>query len=470
MKCLFLISFLYFSFFATAQSLNKSQVNTIEQSIKEEIKNSSTPGLSICIINNGKIAYQHSFGIANTTTNIPVTDSTVFEIASLTKIFTSIALQTALQKQGIGINEPIGNVIKGLAPGMSAVTYAQLLSHTSGIIDAWPVRADLTDNVLAYFADAGDKGLFEEPGKVFSYSNNGFALAGLALATINKTSYTKAVEDFILKPLKMTNSSFNIYDVAYRSFAVGHTIDPKGTAIPTLMSFYKKSQPAGGLFSNIKDLSTFAISLLNSGNFNNDQAINAQVIDTLFSKRINVFSVPVGPLNYATFPEGSYGYGTIHFTYNNLRFIGHPGEAVSQNAFFFLEPNKKFAVIMLSNRGFYLFMNSFKKIVDVVLGVKETKLMPFNEKNKNYQPFTGKYIVPDITRDVKQWSEVFEQEGKLFMKLEDNRTFELKQIGDAEFSFKDPGFLFPSAIAFYKDAEGKYKYLNYLFRTRIKTE
>ena len=99
MKYIFLVSLLHFISFAKAQSFNQSQVIAIEQSIKEEMKYSSTPGLSICIINNGKIAYQRSFGIANTSTNIPVTDSTIFEIASLTKIFTSIALQTALQKK-----------------------------------------------------------------------------------------------------------------------------------------------------------------------------------------------------------------------------------------------------------------------------------------------------------------------------------------------------------------------------------
>jgi CubicO group peptidase (beta-lactamase class C family) len=140
MKFLFLVPLLHFIFFASSQSLNKSQVAAIEQSIREEMKYSSTPGLSICIINNGKIAFQHSYGIANTTTNIPVTDSTIFEIASLTKIFTSVALQTALKKQGINMNEPIGKVIKGLSPGMSAVPYAQLLSHTSGIMDAWPLK------------------------------------------------------------------------------------------------------------------------------------------------------------------------------------------------------------------------------------------------------------------------------------------------------------------------------------------
>jgi len=232
----------------------------------------------------------------------------------------------------------------------------------------------------------------------------------------------------------------------------------------------KKSQPAGGLFSNINDLSTFALNLLNRGVSNSQQLINPQVIDTLLVKRRTTFSVPAAPLNYATFPEGRYGYGSIHFTYNNLHFIGHPGEAVSQNAFFFMEPDKKFAVIMLSNRGFYLFMNSFKKIVDVVLGVKEIKSSPFIAKSKNYHAFTGKYTVPDINGDKKQWSEILETEGKLFMKLEDNRVFELEQIGNAEFSFKDPSFLFPSAIAFYKDELGKYKYLNYLFRTRIKMD
>jgi len=470
MKFLSLLTILLFGLFASSQSLNKNLVAAIEQSIKEEMKYSSTPGLSICIINNSKVVYQHSFGIANTTTNIPVTDSTIFEIASLTKVFTSIALQTALQKNGISINEPIGTFVKGLAPGISSVTFAQLLSHTSGIIDSWPLKIDCADNVLDYFAEAGDKGLFEKPGKVFSYSNNGFALAGLALASINKTSYTKAVEDYILKPLQMTNSSFNIYDVVYRSFAVGHNIGPNGTATPTLLSFYKKSQPGGGLFSNINDLSKLAITLLNKGVVGNNQIINQQVIDTLFVKRNNVFSVPAAPLNYLTFPNGTYGYGTIHFPYNSLNFVGHPGEAVSQNAFLFMEPHKKFAVIMLSNRGFYLFMNSFKKIVEVALGVKESEPVPFIAKNKNYQPFVGKYIVPDLNREGKQWSEIFERDGNLFMKTEDNKTVELKQIGNAEFSFKDSSFLFPSAIAFYKDDQGKYKYLNYLFRTRMRVE
>jgi hypothetical protein len=175
-------------------------------------------------------------------------------------------------------------------------------------------------------------------------------------------------------------------------------------------------------------------------------------------------------LNYLTFPNGTYGYGTIHFPYNNLRFVGHPGEAVSQNAFLFMEPDIKFAVIILSNRGFYLFMNSFKKIVDVVLGVKESKPASVIAKNKNYQPFVGKYIVPDLNREGKQWSEIFERDDNLFMKTEANKTFELKQIGNAEFSFNDSPFLFPSAIAFYKDEQGKYKYLNYLFRTRMKVQ
>ena len=94
----------------------------------------------------------------------------------------------------------------------------------------------------------------------------------------------------------------------------------------------------------------------------------------------------------------------------------------------------------------------------------------FNKKDKNYQVFTGKYIVPDLNKSGKQWSEIFETAGKLFMRLEDKRVFELEPIGHAEFSFKDPDFLFPSAIAFYKDEQGKYKYLNYLFRTRIKAE
>lgn len=454
---------------AAGQSLTHQQVAAIENSLKEEMASSFTPGLAICIIKDGRVCYSNSFGTANTATKQSLSDSTIFQIASVTKMFTSLALQMTLEKSNISLNEPIGSVLKGLSPGLASVTFAQLLNHTSGIIDAWPMKNTCPDDVLEYFATAGDKALFEKPGKVFSYSNNGYALAGLVIATLNRTSYTAAITNLILKPLQMSNSSFNLYDVAYKPLAAGHQVNNiSGKASPTLLEFSKKSQAAGGMFSNIQDLSKFAIAILNKGLVDDNRIFSMKVMDTLFRKSNNSFSVPSDQLSYLSFPGGTYEYGNINFRYQQRDFIGLAGEAVFQNALLMMQPDERFAVIILSNRGFYLFTKSFKKIVDVVLNLKEPAVKADAVKGQNNAAFIGKYFVPDPEGRNATWSEIFQKENKLYMRLEDGREFELTQTGSAEFSFNDPTYLFPSAIAFYKDDKGDYRYLNYLFRTRIK--
>src|SRR5688572_22358537 len=123
MKSLFFLLICLTQLGATGQSLTHKQIVAIENSLKEEMASSYTPGLSICIIKDARVCYSNSFGTANTATKQSLSDSTIFQIASVTKMFTSLALQMTLEKSNLSLNEPVGSVLKGLSPGLASVTF-----------------------------------------------------------------------------------------------------------------------------------------------------------------------------------------------------------------------------------------------------------------------------------------------------------------------------------------------------------
>jgi len=95
----------------------------------------------------------------------------------------------------------------------------------------------------------GDKLLFDNPDTVLSYSNLGFALAGLVLSTLNNSSYEDAINNIVFKPLQMTHSTFDIYQAVLNSFAVGHYQNNTGEVITGMYNLsYPTISPAGGIF------------------------------------------------------------------------------------------------------------------------------------------------------------------------------------------------------------------------------
>jgi len=118
-----------------AQTLTQTQITAIEKAITEEMKVAGIPGVALAIINDNQVVYEKSFGLANSQTGIEMTDTSIFQIASVSKIFTALTILTELRDANIGVYEPVGTVIKGLSPGLSSITFHQLLSHTGGLID-----------------------------------------------------------------------------------------------------------------------------------------------------------------------------------------------------------------------------------------------------------------------------------------------------------------------------------------------
>ncbi len=444
-------------------SLNAfSQLNNtvLDSTILADMKKAAAPGAAMAVVFNGRVVYQKSFGVANVFKETPIdAGNSIFHISSITKTFTALALLKVCEDKKIDIQQPIGNYVKNLSPKQSAITFHQLLSHTSGIVDEWEQTKE--KSLSKYFADMGDNGFFETPGSVFSYSNNGYALAGLLLEKLTGTSYTIAIDSIIIKPLQLNNTLFGYAEVQKRNYVTGYQNNI--SVDPVLQE--AKDMPAGGLFSTTNDLIKFA-QIFYSNNTNTHPF--KLVTQKMFGNYIYDGTMP----EYLGYADAYYGYGLINFSYKGVQFSGHPGEGESQNATCVIAPKHNGCIIILSNAGFYPFRNSFEKAIELFFPTPKTAVVanePKAIRSFELKDLVGKYIDPKVKTGTGNVMEVKQEGNNLLLIMNETEKISLEKTGLNKFILKADLAKFPIEIGFYENKKTKkVKYLVFYGRVLLK--
>ncbi len=453
------ILFLFVTSTLFSQNIEQRSIHEIEQVVQNDMQISNAPGAAIAFIKNGKIAYQKAFGISNAKTKTPVNTSTLFLTASVTKVITTTALLIACEKNNISVNTPVGKIVSNLSPKLSRLTIHQILSQSSGILDHWPTRKKFKNDLLEYYTRYGDKLVCEELESVFSYTNFGHALAGLILMKLNESTFQEAIDALVFKPLNMNSSTFDINIAKLNNYSTGH----KNGKVSAHKLIYPLVQPSASLFSNINDLARFAICFMNNGVIDNKQVISKKVIEQMSGNYTEI-----GVLNvYFGYPNSFYNYGLIGFNFRGIDFIGHPGESASQNILFAMAPDHNSAFILLSNTGYYPFINSFEKMVETLLPFQEGS-EPSTPFINNFNKFTGKYYTANIHRTKEDIIEIEKRGKDLYIRLSEEEIYPLTISGNTTFTYTNPNYKFSMEIKFYPDDKGDIKYLNHFWRTLIK--
>src|SRR5882724_5842193 len=239
----------------------------LEKVVLEELKETNTPGATVAIISGDRAIYAKGFGTSNIETGAPMTPDMLFRIGSTTKMFTAAALVTLAVDGRLKLDEPVGNYVKGLNPKISQVTAHQLLTHTAGVIYEAPMYGDHDDSAMGRTIRSWKEDqLFTEPGKIISYSNPGYWLAGFTVETISGKPYADQMNESLFKPLGMTSTTFRPTVAMTYPLAQGHNAAGKST--PTVVRPFADnaaSWPAGSMFSNVLELSRFIIAFMNGG-------------------------------------------------------------------------------------------------------------------------------------------------------------------------------------------------------------
>ena len=426
--CFVLVLILLTTIQSFAQSSGKpTDFTALEETVLAELKEKRAAGAAVAIVRNDQIVFAKGFGTANVETNQPVTPDMLFQIGSITKTFTALAVTSFAAEGKLRLDVPVGNYVKGLSPKLSQVNLSQLLSHTAGIIDEPDEYGAQDESLMAtYLRSWKDEYCLFEPSEIFSYSNSGFALAGFTMQEAVGKPYVEIMNERVFAPLRMTRTTFRPTVAMTYPLAVGHKSAEQLTVVRPLPND-ARLYPAGTAYSSANELARFAIAFLNNGRLDGKRIIAPAVIKQMSEPRAQQLSAP---------DDTSYGYGLFMNHAGGMRRIWHEGSMTGYVAMMMFVPERHVAVIVLSNTDGVVLDKTEEKALELMLpsAVKEepkakTVQSVSEAEIKNY---VGTYSQPN------RWkTEVFIKEGRLFIK-EFNREMPLNKIGENRFSFEFP--------------------------------
>lgn len=236
--------------------------NLIQDIITEHARYSRGSGLAI-LTSKGNQTEQFFAGFKSAINKEPVTENTIFEIGSITKVFTALVLLESINNQIISnINDPINNY---LPPNVSIfkcnftqITFKHLVTHTSTL------PRDL-NNIISIHIEELEEFInnykcSEQPGTKYLYSNLGFVILGYTLQHILNKTFDEMVYEAVTSKLNMNDTKCFIGDNP--NLTIGHSF----TKEEPYLGRTSVSCSSGGLFSNLKDMKTFLLANINEGN------------------------------------------------------------------------------------------------------------------------------------------------------------------------------------------------------------
>ena len=310
----------------------------VDNYINTLVSNNS-PGIAIGVIYQGEQRISKGYGLADIDNNTPISNSTPFYLASVSKQFFSMGV-LLLEEQGLlSINDRVNQYFPEFPSDWSDITIHYLLSHQSGVPDYFRSLsdgelADITNIEVLEWAVQND--LNFSPGVNFNYSNTGYVILSLLIERVSQTSIETFMENNIYAPLGMSNTL--VYDESKPNIpgrAIGYS--SKGN----LLDYNILTTGGGGIYSTIEDLFLWSEAL-------DDYLI---VEKSTFESAITTY-------------RENYGYGWIIEPDSDNQIIFHSGGLRGFRTFIFKDKNKDMTVVMLSNGELDWLGDLFSKIVN----------------------------------------------------------------------------------------------------------
>jgi CubicO group peptidase (beta-lactamase class C family) len=169
-----------------------------------------SPGASVVVIHDGKVAYSQAYGFADLESHVRATTETDYRLASLTKQFTATAIMLLAEDGKLRYDDRVTDLLPGFPAYGHDITVRHLLTHTSGL---WDYEAFVPDTAAVQVKDRdvltllgrADSTYFE-PGSAFRYSNSGYAVLALLVEQVSGVPYARFLHDRIFQPLGMGSS------------------------------------------------------------------------------------------------------------------------------------------------------------------------------------------------------------------------------------------------------------------------
>jgi CubicO group peptidase (beta-lactamase class C family) len=284
---LLLASLVLITFFAEAQNSNFSKrLPIVEKYFDSLLKEWNIPGLAIGIVYKDQLIYSKGFGYRDLEKKLPVEPTTLFPIASNTKLFTATAACMLAEENKFSLDKPVKNYLPAInfyTEELNAkVTLRDMLSHRTGLprYDAFWANASFSRKELVEKISYMKPQLGFREGYI--YNNVMFAAAGAVMEAVTHSTWEDIIRQKIFAPLQMNASCFNSSDMKnYGNYSLSY-FEQDSTKKLLPRQFEAQSMalgPAGTIKSSVEDMSRWMIAQLNNGKYKGVQVIPATVIN-----------------------------------------------------------------------------------------------------------------------------------------------------------------------------------------------
>ncbi|RKR13080.1 CubicO group peptidase (beta-lactamase class C family) [Maribacter vaceletii] len=292
------------------------------------VNTTEVPGFSVNVSVENEVVFQESFGYANIANQTPYTNQTINNMASVSKTFVGAATAKAIE-QGYftletEINDLLPIAISNPKMPNGSIKIKHLVTHTSGIVDVPETYIatnyyilpgeDITTNIGSILVnelgmqqmeqvelDAYLVEIFDEdgdlynldnylevlPGETWAYSNDATSLMGYIIAYVSGESFDAYVENYILNPLQMQNSTFNLESVDFQNAATQYY--DTNEAFPI---YGNHGYVEGGFYSTSDDMSHYLLDMMKGARGESSVLFSSEYYELLFTEQLADGVVP----------------------------------------------------------------------------------------------------------------------------------------------------------------------------------
>jgi CubicO group peptidase (beta-lactamase class C family) len=329
--------------------LTKADFETfLDALIPSQLRNRDIAGAVVSVVKDGQVLFQKGYGYADFAAKKPVLpDQTLFRPGSISKLFTATAVMQLVEQGKLDLDRDVNDYLDFKIPKTypEPVTLRQLLTHTAGFEDTlknlFVAHESDTKPLRTYLVNQMPARIFP-PGKVPSYSNYGFTLAGYIVERVSGEKFERYIDNHILKPLRMTNSTFDQPLPAQLAPQMS-----KGylNASKKPRDFeWVQAAPAGALSTTAADMTRFMLAFLQDGSVDGVAILKPETVRQMETRQFELNPMICG-----------LGICFMEYWMNPVRVIGHGGDTVYFHSDMVLVPD--------AHVGYFISYNSLGKNV-----------------------------------------------------------------------------------------------------------
>ena len=332
-----------------APVLTKQDFETfLDALIPSQLQTRNIAGAVVAIVKDGQVLLQKGYGYADFEAKKPViADQTLFRPGSISKLFTATAVMQLVEQGKLDLDHDVNEYLDFTIPKTypEPVTLRRLLTHTAGFEESLKnlfvgQEADMKP-LGTYLADQMPARIFA-PGKIPSYSNYGFTLAGYIVQRVSGEKFERYIDNHILKPLRMNNSTF---DQPLPSQIASQMSKGYLNATKKARDFeFVEAAPAGALSTTAADMTRFMLAFLQDGTVDGVAILKPETVRQMQTRQFELNPMICG-----------LGLTFMEYWLSPVRIIGHGGDTIYFHSDMVLVPD--------AHVGYFLSYNSLGKNV-----------------------------------------------------------------------------------------------------------